>query len=61
MTLHRDKRTGDYYTTDKKYMIEKGTIGWNACIKGEYGYEYDFSADTLKEIRESLKWRYAQM
>jgi hypothetical protein len=56
--LIRDKRTGDYYTEDRKYMIEKGTIGWNVCelVKYRWGetYEYIFSCDTLKEVKESL-------
>lgn len=60
--LIRDKKTGDYYTKNKQYMIEKGTIGWNVCEKNEYlssitgidCYRYSFSCDTLKEVRESL-------
>lgn len=60
--LTRDKRTGDYYSIDKKFFIEKGTIGWNVSELNEkrtkaYGYnvyEYSFSCDTLKEVRESI-------
>lgn len=60
--LIRDKRTGDYYSPDKKFFIEKGTIGWNVSELNEvrsklYGfpvYEYSFSCDTLREVRESL-------
>ena len=60
--LNRDKRTGDYYSIDKKFFIEKGTIGWNVSELNEqrtkaYGYnvyEYSFSCDTLKEVRESI-------
>ena len=60
--LTRDKRTGDYYSIDKKFFIEKGTIGWNVSELNEnktkaYGfnvYEHSFSCDTLKEVRESI-------
>lgn len=54
--LSRDKKTGDYYTKDKKYQIEKGCAGWNVNKWSERFkcYEYSFSCDTLKEIRESL-------
>ena len=60
--LNRDKRTGDYYSTDRKYFIEKGTIGWNVSELNEarskaYGYdvyEYRFSCETLREVRESI-------
>ena len=58
----RDKRTGDYYTEDRQYCIEKGTIGWNVnerdeLFKAHTGkdvYRYSFSCNTLKEVRESL-------
>lgn len=60
--LIRDKRTGDYYTEDRKFHIEKGTVGWNVNELNEFFtsrynknfYEYSFSCDTLKEVRESL-------
>lgn len=56
--LTRDKRTGDYYTPDRKYFIEKGTAGWNVYESTtEYGvkiYKYSFSCDTLREVKESL-------
>lgn len=60
--LNRDKRTGDYYTADKRFFIEKGTIGWNVSElnverSNAYGfsvYEYSFSCETLKEVRESI-------
>ena len=60
--LNRDKRTGDYYSTDRKYFIEKGTIGWNVSELNEarskpYGddvYEYSFRCETLREVRESI-------
>ena len=60
--MNRDKRTGDYYSTDRKYFIEKGTIGWNVyelneARSKEYGcnvYEYSFSCETLREARESI-------
>ena len=60
--LNRDKRTGDYYSNDRKYFIEKGTIGWNVSELNEarsktYGYnvyEYSFSCETLREVRESI-------
>ena len=42
--LNRDKKTGDYYSTDRTYFIEKGTIGWNVSELNEarskaYGYD----------------------
>ena len=41
--LIRDKRTGDYYTEDKQYQIEKGTIGWNVNELNSRGfYRYSF-------------------
>ena len=60
--LNRDKRTGDYYSNDKRYFIEKGAIGWNVSELNEvrskaYGYgvyEYSFSCETLREVRESI-------
>ena len=60
--LIRDKRTGDYYSIDKKFFIEKGTIGWNVSELNKYRskrygydvYEYSFICDTLKEVRESI-------
>ena len=60
--LIRDNRTGDYYSTDRKYFIEKGTVGWNVSELNEtrsreYGYdvyEYSFSCETLREVRESI-------
>ena len=61
-TLNRDKKTGDYYSVDRKYFIEKGTIGWNVSelnearskAYGYYVYEYIFSCETLREVRESI-------
>lgn len=60
--LIRDKRTGDYYTEDKQYHIEKGCIGWNVnerdeLFKANTGkdiYKYSFTCNTLKEVKESL-------
>lgn len=60
--LNRDKKTGDYYSVDRKYFIEKGTIGWNVSELNEvqskkFGYdvyEYSFSCETLREVRESI-------
>lgn len=60
--LVRDKRTGDYYTEDKQYHIEKGSVGWNVneldeLFKLKHGidvYRYSFTCETLKEVRESL-------
>lgn len=61
--LTRDKRTGDYFSPDRKYHIEKGTIGWNVNERnddrtrrlGYEVYEYSFSCETLREVRESLQ------
>lgn len=33
--LNRDKRTGDYYSSDRKFFIEKGTVGWNVSERNE--------------------------
>ena len=56
--LVRDKRTGDYYTEDKRFMVEKGTVGWNVYELVDMGgwttYQYSFGVDTLKEARESI-------
>ena len=60
--LNRDKKTGDYYSADRKYFIEKGIVGWNVSELNEfrsekYGYsvyEYSFSCETLREVRESI-------
>lgn len=53
--LSRDKRTGDYYTADRKYQIEKGTTGWNVNELDPRGwYSYSYSCDTLREAKESI-------
>lgn len=53
--LIRDKDTGDYYTEDGHYFIEKGVVGWNVNEWDERGwYRYSFSCDTLKEVKESI-------
>lgn len=55
MKLIRNKKTGDYYTEDQKYQIERGSVGWNVNERDERGwYRYSFSCGTLKEVRESL-------
>lgn len=44
-----------YYTSDRRFYIEKGASGWNIQEKDERGfYRYSFSCDTLKEVRDSL-------
>lgn len=59
MKLVRDKVTGDYYTEDRRYQIEKGFTGWNVneidtrFLPVEV-YRYSFSCETLSEVRESL-------
>ena len=60
--LIRDKRTGDYYTEDRHFHIEKGSDGWNVNELNEdrskrWGcevYDYSFSCETLREVRASL-------
>lgn len=53
--LIRDKRTGDYYTEDKKFQVERGVIGWNVNELDRRGwYEYSFTCETLKEVQESI-------
>lgn len=49
-----------YYTKDYKYEVEKGTVGWNVNRKNSYGwYTYDFSADTIAEVKETLTYMKA--
>ena len=51
-----------YYSSDYKFEIEKGTVGWNVSELNEsrskrYGYdvyEYSYSCDTLKEVYDSI-------
>lgn len=60
--LIRDARTGDYYSENGKFFIERGTSGWNVSELNEERsnqwcqpvYEYSFTCDTLKEVRESI-------
>ena len=53
--LIREKITGNYYTEDRKYQIEKGILGWNVNEWDSRGwYTYSFTCETLKEVRESL-------
>lgn len=57
--LQRDKKTGDYYTEDRKFQIEKGFAGWNvneidARFLPQEIYRYSFTCETLREVRESL-------
>ena len=54
-TLIREKTTGDYYTEDRTYQIQKGTFGWNVNEWDRRGwYRYCFSCETLKQVKESL-------
>ena len=53
--LIRDKRTGDYYTEDRMFKIEKGSVGWNVSEWDErVWYTYSFTCLTLKEVKESI-------
>ena len=53
--LIRDKRTDDYFTEDRRFQVERGSVGWNVNERNKRGwYDYSFSCDTLKEVRESL-------
>jgi hypothetical protein len=53
--LIRDKRTGDYYSIDRRYKVERGCVGWNVSELDERGwYSYSFTCETLKEVRESI-------
>lgn len=55
MKLIKNKKTGDYYTEDYKYKIERGSVGWNVSEWDTRGwYVYSFSCDTLKEVKESI-------
>ena len=50
--LIRDKLTGDYYTEDGRFHLEKGSVGWIVYKDGNFfpcGYP-----DTLRAFRESL-------
>lgn len=54
--LIRDKKTGDYYTEDGKYQIEKGYIGWNVNEKDERGwYKYSYTCTNLREVKDSIE------
>lgn len=53
--LIRNKKTGDYYTKDRQYKIERGCVGWNVSEWDERGwYNYSFTCKTLREVRESI-------
>lgn len=53
--LVRCCKTGDYYTDDRIYKIEKGINGWNVNEWDKRGwYSYSFTCTTLKEVKESL-------
>ena len=53
--LIRESKNGDYYTTDRKYKIEKGIIGWNVSEWDCRGwYSYSFTCETLKEVKQSI-------
>ena len=55
VTLIREKTTGDYYTENREYQIQKGTFGWNVNEWDRRGwYRYCFSCETLKQVKESL-------
>lgn len=56
MKLIKNKRTGDYYTEDGRFQIERGTIGWNINENTNRGWYKNIGyADTLKEVRESIE------
>ena len=52
MKLCRDRKTGNYYSPDKKVFVEKCLKGYDVFVLSGDDYEYSFSADTLSEIRE---------
>lgn len=67
MKLTKKNREGKiipqtYYSEDYKFEIEKGTTSWNVNERSEYLsricccdiYEYSFSCETLKEVKESI-------
>lgn len=44
-----------YYTTDYKFEIEKGTVGWNVNELVEPGYyRFSFGCETLKEAKDAI-------
>lgn len=50
--LIRDKKSGDYYSADNHYWLERCLSGWDVHeIDGEGRYTYSFSVDTLAEFR----------
>lgn len=56
--LSRDKLSGDWYTTDKKYCIYRGSVGWCISEVDEDGLP-DFCfplffAETLSDARNTL-------
>lgn len=53
--LIRNKKTGDYYTENLRYKVERGNVGWNVSELDARGwYTYSFSCETLKEVKESI-------
>lgn len=49
--LIRDPKTGDYYSADNHYWLERCLSGWDVHeIDGEGRYAYSFTVDTLTEF-----------
>lgn len=50
--LIRDKKTGDYYSTDNHFWLERCSSGWDVHeIDSEGRYDYSFTVDMLTEFR----------
>lgn len=55
--LHRNKRTGDYFTHDGRFVLQRGAVGWNVT-DNVTGY-HDFAGETLKEARGTIEYLYS--
>lgn len=57
LKLVRDKSTGCYYTVDRHFLIEKGSVGWNIYEiepDGLYSlFPWGFD-ETLSDVRKSI-------
>lgn len=57
ISLVRDKMSGCYYTKDRHFLIERGSVGWNIYEiepDGLYSlFPWGFG-ETLVEVKESI-------
>lgn len=64
LKLVRDKSTGCYYTQNRRFLIEKGSVGWNIYEiepDGLYSlFPWGFG-ETLSEVRKTIFDYYEEM